>query len=361
MKKLILIATACAFILACAKEKVETNNVYISNTWKPVHLGAGNNALNAKQIGSQYYIGFSESLLSLNAAGENRVAMPRSYSYMPYGGAPGMAFNTIAYLSRDSVYIGKITNLDRIKAVTSLSDLGVNGFTYVHQLADKYSDGIMVNEFNEMIIPLYKPFSSKLAYAYLSVVGDVADTLPVFLGQSGTTDEINGLEEGEISFKKVIQADNAFFFLAHKSGLYKVQRNFVLKTLLATNILDVFKHGNKLAAVVKDSLVNRLYLSSSNGESWNTVNNFPALDTLSTCSRSFFSDGTEIFSYSDCVDDGLLSHKLVGSSVVTRKLKVDGVDGYEGTGMIIESDRILFATRQGVFAAKRDSIYEEDN
>jgi hypothetical protein len=348
-------------MFACTKEKIVNNEVYISTTWSPVFLGAGNNAINATQIGSEYYIGFSESILTNIGGVENRVATPRSYSYLPNGAAPGFAYNTMAYVGRDSVYIAKLNAVERTKAVAKLSDLGVNGFSYVYQIADKHSDGVMVNEFNEMIIPLYQPFQQKLAYAYLNVVGDVADSLPVYLGETGTVGDMTGLDADEATFKKVVQSKNAFFFITNNSGLYKVERSSSKKTLLANNIMDVFLHGGNLAAVVKDSTVNRLYISSNNGDSWTTVNNFPLLDTLDNCSRSFFSDGIEFFSYSDCGIEGLFSHKLVGNTVQSQKLKVDGVDGFEGTGMIIESNRILFATRQGVFEANREGIYEESN
>jgi hypothetical protein len=363
LKNLILFIATCLLFLACTKEKTVTNEVFIDNTWKPVYLGAGNTVLNATQIGAEYYIGFSESVLTLIGGAENRYPTKRSYAYMPLDAAPGFAYNTTAYVSRDSIYIAKLSNLEETKAVAKLSELGVDGFSYAYQLADVYSDGILVNEFNEMIIPLYKTFEQKLAYAYLSVVGDVGSTDQVFLGDNGLVDEINGLEEGEYAFKKIIQSKNYFFFLTHNSGLYKVQRNFAVKTLLGQNIMDVFQHGGNLAAVVKDTVtsVNRLYISTNNGDSWSTVNNFPALDTLNNCSRSFFSDGSEIFSYSDCAVDGLFSHKLVGNSVSTTKLKVDGVDGFQGRGMIIEGDRLLFATQQGVFSAHRDSIYAEEN
>lgn len=341
-----------------------TNNVAIDNTWKPLHLGAGNNVLNTAQIGSEHYIGFSESILTQVGGNQNRFATARNYHYLPNNAAPGFAYNTVAYVSRDSVFIAKLSNLDRTKAIAKLSDLGINNFSSTYQLADVYSDGILVNEFNEMIIPLYKPFEDEPTYAYLSVVGDVSDSLEVFLGENGVVEEINGLDVGERSFKKIVQAKNTFFFITHHSGLFKVSKNFAIKTLIGENIMDVFQHGNNLAAVVKDTTnkVNRLYLSGNNGDSWTTINNFPALDTLSDCSRSFFSDGTEIFSYSDCAIEGLFSHKLVGSTVQSTQLKVDGVDGFQGTGMIIQPNQLIFATKQGVFSASRDSIYvEEDN
>lgn len=346
---------------ACKKDDSNTTTFVAANTtWKSVYVGSGNNAVNSFQAGSEYYISFEESLLNVIGGNDSRTALGKSFGYLALNGAPGMAYNTLSYISRDSLYVAKNTALNNTKAIGKLSDFGINNFSYVHQLADVYSEAVLINEFNEIIIPLFKPFDNRLAYAYLSLTGNVADSVPVSVDKQGIVDFVPGLNSLDKSFKKAISANNQFFFLTENSGLYKVQNDIIVKTLLGDNVMDVFVHGTRLGAVVQDTTNgSKMYFSQDQGSSWTNVNQFPALDTLDACSRSFFSDGIEIFSYSDCGLDGLLSHTLSGSTVVTRKVKTDGVDNFQGVGMIMESSRLLFATKQGVFEAKRDSLYEE--
>lgn len=360
MKTLLKVSLLCLVFTACQKETAKTVTIASNNTWKPVYVGSGNNAVNSFQAGSEYYISFEESLLNVIGGNDSRTALGKSFGYISLNGAPGMAYNTLAYISRDSLYVAKNTSLENTKAVGKLSDFGINNFSYVHQLADVYSEAVLINEYNEIIIPLFKPFENKVAYAYLSLAGDVADSLPVSVKSQGLVDFFPGINSADKSLKRVVTANNQFFFLTENSGLYKVQNDIIVKTLLGKNIMDVFVHGTRLGAVVQDTLNgSRMYFSQDNGASWTTVNQFTALDTLDICSRSFFSDGKEIFSYSDCGLDGLFSHTLSGSNVVTRKVKVDGVENFQGVGMVLESDRLFFNTKQGVFAASRDSLYEE--
>lgn len=327
--------------------------------WSPLYQMGDNVALGTFQIGNDYSVTFLNSVLHKNASGLEVFPAQTSYGYVPLNAAPGLARNTIAYISRDSLYIAKNDALEFTKNLGSIVDYGIDKVNYKVQESTYFSESILVNDRNDIIIPLQNIFAEKPAYAYFRVTGNPGINSLVSVSDFGIVDIPSVfINNNEKVFDKVAQVNDAFFFIFEKSGLFRAEGNSVLKVLQGKQTIDVFTYGSKIAAALRDSLNNKLFFSSDNGRSFTNSNTFPALDSTITCSQSFYSDGTDIYSFSDCGESGIYNHKLMGTSIVTKKLNENGINNFKPTGFIIENNQLLYASYQGIFTANKDSIFE---